>query len=181
MKLNELDSHKRKLDRPSLKNLAGKKNIIGVEIGVQYGVNAKDILEKYDIKKLYLVDHYGLYPSVSGNVAGNDAKETKALAHEYLKDYEDKIVWVEKFSWDAIDDIPDELDFVYIDGDHRKVAVERDLKLYYPKVKSGGLFAGHDYEKSRAPGVVSAVNEFFKDKEELVANGGRWDWYVTKK
>jgi predicted O-methyltransferase YrrM len=37
------------------------------------------------------------------------------------------------------------LDFVYIDGDHTYNAVTLDLEKWYPKVKKGGLFYGHDY------------------------------------
>lgn len=36
-------------------------------------------------------------------------------------------------------------DLVYIDGDHAKEAIERDIDNYLPKVKKGGWIAGHDY------------------------------------
>lgn len=166
------------LDRPSLKNLKDWKDIVGVEIGVQYGINAKDILMNYDIKTLYLVDPYTLFLSASeGKITGQNNPKIKKIAHEYLKEYEDKIVWIEEFSWNAVDLIPNELDFVYIDGDHRKEAVERDLKLYYPKVRSGGLFCGHDFDK-RAPGVMQAVNGFLKGKQ--IFSGGKWDFWHFK-
>jgi hypothetical protein len=38
------------------------------------------------------------------------------------------------------------LAFVYIDGNHYSPWVERDLELYWPKLRPGGLFAGHDFE-----------------------------------
>lgn len=178
MKFEDLERLKGKLDRPSLKLLKDFKNIVGCEIGTEYGINARDILEKYDIKTLYLVDPYCLYISVSGNVAGEESEEVRKIAHNYLKDFEDKIVWVREFSWNAVNLIPNNLDFVYIDGDHRKETVEKDIKLYYPKVRKSGLVAGHDYD-SRAPGVVSAVNEFFKGKEKLYS-AGKWDWWTIK-
>lgn len=53
------------------------------------------------------------------------------------------------------------VDFVFIDADHSYEGVMRDIKAWWPKVKSGGTFAGHDYEKGW-PGVVKAVNEFAK-------------------
>jgi hypothetical protein len=37
------------------------------------------------------------------------------------------------------------LDFVYIDGDHSYKHVCEDLALYYPKLHSGGIMAGHDF------------------------------------
>ena len=36
------------------------------------------------------------------------------------------------------------LDFVYIDGDHRYEGFKSDLELYRPKLRKGGVLAGHD-------------------------------------
>ena len=41
-------------------------------------------------------------------------------------------------------------DFVYVDGDHSYKGSKSDLRNYYPKVKRGGVIAGHDYCCSRA-------------------------------
>ncbi len=51
------------------------------------------------------------------------------------------------------------LDFVFIDADHTYQAVQQDLAAWFPKVREGGVFAGHDYS-GNWPGVVQAVNEF---------------------
>jgi len=37
------------------------------------------------------------------------------------------------------------LAFVYLDGDHSLEGVLRDLRAWWPKVRSGGIIAGHDY------------------------------------
>src|SRR5262249_3794937 len=37
------------------------------------------------------------------------------------------------------------VDFVFVDGDHGYEAVKRDLAAWFPKVKAGGVLAGHDY------------------------------------
>ena len=37
-----------------------------------------------------------------------------------------------------------ELDFVYLDGNHEEPFVTEDINLWWPKIKSGGLLAGHD-------------------------------------
>jgi hypothetical protein len=49
------------------------------------------------------------------------------------------------------------LDYVYIDADHSYKSVQEDLIAWYPKVKVGGLFAGHDWWNKE---VYSAVYEF---------------------
>lgn len=59
------------------------------------------------------------------------------------------------------------LDFVFIDADHTKEGVEADLLHWYPKVKSGGVFAGHDYDYES---VGAAVRSFFKKYEVISPN-----------
>jgi hypothetical protein len=46
------------------------------------------------------------------------------------------------------------LDAVFIDGDHTFDAVTRDVAAWWPKVKKGGIIAGHDYDY---PEVAAAV------------------------
>ena len=48
-------------------------------------------------------------------------------------------------------------DLVFIDGDHRQMAVTADLEAAWPLVRSGGILAGHDYKNLTWPGVTQAV------------------------
>uniref|UniRef100_A0A6H1ZVW4 Putative methyltransferase n=1 Tax=viral metagenome TaxID=1070528 RepID=A0A6H1ZVW4_9ZZZZ len=177
MKYKRLEELRSELDRPSLLSLKDKKNIVGCEIGVQYGINAKNILENYDIEVFYLVDPYTEYLNTSGVANSlNEIKKVRDIARKYLKNYKNTI-WIEEKSDIAIKYIPDNLDFVYIDGDHSYETTKKDIELYYPKVRSGGLVAGHDY-KPQEIGVVKAVGEFFCGKTIFV--GGKWDWWYIK-
>jgi predicted O-methyltransferase YrrM len=56
---------------------------------------------------------------------------------------------------------PASVDFCFIDGDHSYEAVRTDLAVWFPKIKVGGVIAGHDYNSVEAPGVKRAVDEFF--------------------
>jgi predicted O-methyltransferase YrrM len=51
------------------------------------------------------------------------------------------------------------LDFVFIDANHSYEFVKDDINAWYPKVKKGGILAGHDYIKLWS-GVIQAVDEF---------------------
>jgi SAM-dependent methyltransferase len=51
------------------------------------------------------------------------------------------------------------LDFVFLDASHKYEDVKADMEAWYPKVKPGGIFSGHDYPTW--PEVVKAVDEFF--------------------
>lgn len=174
--------------RPALDLLKGRKDIIGVEIGIMLGVNSRVILEKYDIKKLYLVDPF-LYDTINEahQNLGNDLSEIKEVVDSLLAPFRDKVVIFEDFSWNVHNKIPDNLDFVYIDGDHSYKAVMKDLELYYPKVKKGGLFSGHDYVKEEKPDLMvkSAVHDFFKkesknSKKKIKMRVNYRDWWTIK-
>ena len=73
-----------------------------------------------------------------------------------------------------------ELDFVFIDGEHSYEAAKADIKAWWPKVRSGGLFVGHDYDRQRFPGVCRAVDEFRETRAVEVEMRGHGVWYVAK-
>ena len=56
------------------------------------------------------------------------------------------------------------LDFVYLDARHHYEGIKEDIESWFPKVKAGGLFCGHDYlDKIIGEtnfGVKKAVDEF---------------------
>lgn len=52
------------------------------------------------------------------------------------------------------------LDFIYIDANHYYDYIKKDLQLWYPKIKKGGLLAGHDFVNNTACQVRQAVEEF---------------------
>ncbi len=52
------------------------------------------------------------------------------------------------------------LDFVYLDNDHGYEHLSRELELWYPKIKPGGMIGGDDYVNEVFVGVRKAVDEF---------------------
>ncbi len=70
---------------------------------------------------------------------------------------------ISHLSWEAAKQFPDaSLDMVFIDADHSYEPVARDIDAWVPKVKPGGILAGHDH-CDMFPGVIKAVAERFKD------------------
>ena len=56
------------------------------------------------------------------------------------------ITAIKKDSSSAAQDYQDNsLDFVFIDADHSYEGVKKDILAWRPKVKKGGVLAGHDY------------------------------------
>jgi hypothetical protein len=62
------------------------------------------------------------------------------------------------------------LDFVFIDAEHKYEFVSKDIKAWLPKVKKGGIIAGHDYGWE---GVSRAINEIFGNNG-YITKGQSW-------
>jgi len=137
-------------------------NLIGVEIGVYTGLNVKDILSVLSIKKMFLIDSYATYVEKGLITKVEYKKEFFETAKKNLNDFNEKIEFIVKKSIDAINDIPDNVDFIYIDGSHKYSDVKKDIELYYNKVKSGGVIGGHDIN---SPFILFAVIVFAIKKD----------------
>jgi len=165
-------------DRPSFVNLKNKKNLVGVEIGVMGGKNAEDILTHLDIKTLYLIDPWCNYDLMKGHGMLNDntiGEECYQATVKRMKPFMDRVVIIRETSIDSKDLVPNCLDFVYIDGNHRYPFVLGDIQNYTPKIIEGGQIAGHDF-KYAEPGIERAVREYFGNKFEQKL----WDWWHIK-
>jgi hypothetical protein len=133
---------------------------------------------------LYMIDPFLPYE-------GRDNLMMRQFFMEFKRDvlnkYPDNTILIKKKSVDAVNDIPNNLDFVYIDGDH--YSISSDISLYYDKVKSSGIFGGHDYNSAQYLGVKVAVDEFV-NKNGLTLNyrysefpsksKAATDWWVVK-
>lgn len=61
---------------------------------------------------------------------------------------------IQKTSEESVKDFGDgSLDVVFLDADHRYQQVKRDIELWLPKLKQGGLLCGHDCEVPFRNGV----------------------------
>lgn len=161
------------------------KNGIFVEIGTDSGVFSNFILENSCNSKLYCIDPYQKYLDYKDAINNLTGDELYQKVFGILKNkYGERIKFIRKFSNDAVNFIPNEIDFLYIDGNHQYSYVLDDLKNYFDKVKKGGVIIGDDavdtYDKKRnfendvyiewCPGcygnygVIKAFDDFLVDK-----------------
>jgi predicted O-methyltransferase YrrM len=70
-----------------------------------------------------------------------------------------------------------QFDLVFIDALHDYESVMKDISLWWPKVRKGGVLAGHDFNH-KWPGVERAVADHFN----LMGVGVGFDsvWFVIK-
>lgn len=135
-------------------------NIIGCELGVCRGHNLRYLLDRSpNIEKIYAIDPWKSYVDMPwGVISQEEVSGWRTVALEMLSPYMNKVNILELTSVAAAEKIPDySLDYIFIDGDHSYEAVTRDLRLYWNKVKPGGLFTGHDWVLND---VKRAVTEF---------------------
>jgi len=161
-------------------------NIVGCEVGVWRGYNLCQILENCEnINKMYAIDEYKAYMDWDGEVTEEMIEYSKSLANYHLSllpEESKKVNFLEMKSDKAVTHINDnELDFIFIDGDHSYEFAYKDFCNFYSKVRSNGLFAGHDYSLQ---GVNKALLQFLKENNysindlKLVSNDA---WYIIKK
>lgn len=62
-------------------------------------------------------------------------------------------------------------DLIFIDTDHTYECLSKEIELYRPKLRNGGIFCGHDFNPN-FPGVIKAVKEAYG--ENYINDGNFW-------
>lgn len=169
--------------REQLPLLLNRRGFAGtaVEVGVQNGAFSQWILTHWKGSLLISVDPWledteGIYRDASNVPQSQQEINYRRTVARLGRFHRRSQIW-RMTSKEASLSIPDcSVDFVYLDARHDYESVSEDLHLWYPKVRSGGLFSGHDYLDGSFPhgvfGVKTAVDEFFRARNLSV--------YVTK-
>lgn len=140
-----------------------KEVLNGAEVGVRLAKNAKGLLDTYPKLHLFLIDSYTSFKGKNGEVVDQDQDEIKRKAKEKLKSFENRITWLEMLSVEAAENIPDKsLDYTFIDAGHGYEDVRDDIEAYLPKIRDGGILAGHDFAPGYG-GLKKAVVDRFGD------------------
>ncbi len=155
---------------------------VGVEVGVAYGGHAEAILSNTTIDRLYGVDPYQHIDGYRDPMNLPQAKfdQLYDFMLNRLARFGDRYNHIRKFSRHAVNDVHGQIDFVYIDADHSYKGVWEDLCSWYPKVRTGGVIGGHDYDHPSFPGVTQAVIEFFRRFDWEICTEGEGVWWVEK-
>lgn len=99
----------------------------------------------------------------------------------------DNVTLVKGSSFENHEEFPDNFfDWIYIDADHSYNGIKTNIEKWYPKLKKGGIFSGHDYDPDPRNVVYDhfsinkVVNEIFPGKFSLTNESYYKSWYFIK-
>jgi len=121
-----------------LSAICAKANSI-IEIGVFEGYNTRE----FAISSPFNAQVFAIDPCFKGSLGFSYGKSI-ALKEWKRAGISNKISLLEGFSWDVAEKIPDNIDFIFIDGDHSFEGVKKDFQLYSKKISTKGFVALHD-------------------------------------
>ena len=132
----------------------------GIEIGTCRAESTAYFLEKCpNIDLLTTIDPYKGYQDWNGEITQETVDRFMEVAKKNLKQYGKRVKMLREESVNAAGTFKDEsVDFIFVDGDHSYDATLADCEAYYPKLKKGGIFCGHDYQTIES--VKRSVDEF---------------------
>lgn len=148
----------------------------GVEVGVWEGENSAELLQSFPDLYLWMIDRWKeladeekwIHPRM-GRKTEDDFRRAKRRAAKNVEFalYRTRLMHTDSVS--ASKEFPDHcLDFVFLDASHDYENVKQDILAWTPKIRSGGILCGHDYngvgDRAGNFGVKRAVDEAFGDR-----------------
>mmetsp|Transcript_34771 Transcript_34771/g.83150 ORF Transcript_34771/g.83150 Transcript_34771/m.83150 type:complete len:279 (-) Transcript_34771:82-918(-) len=122
---------------------------IGAELGVQKAHYSNSLLSDWASNREYhLVDIWAKLENYNDHANKEQSEQDRiyAEAMENVKSWKSNIHVCRNFTTNCVRNYEDDyFDFIYVDARHDFKGVLQDLQLWWPKLKQGGIFAGHDY------------------------------------
>jgi len=159
---------------------------LAAEIGTHRAEFAATLLAHWPEGTLLCVDPWrrdieGYRDPIQG---GSDRAADFAKAKDRLSSFHDRYVMLRGMSSEVAPLIvEDSLDMVYIDANHNRKYVKEDLELWIPKVRTGGIVAGHDFNgdwEDEVRPVVEAKAEKLGVRDLYFILGDAASWYFLK-
>lgn len=162
----------------------------GVEVGVARGASSAVLLRHLPKLHLTMVDAWQPYPTDPKNEKSKDGlrkynAQEMALMHadavKATEPYADRrTIWHMTSKNAAKKAGTVQYDFIFLDGDHSEAGVRDDIRLWWPRVKHGGILCGHDFASRRLRGVQRAVLPFVEEEHLPLYVAPYKIWWVRK-
>lgn len=161
----------------------GIDSLVGAEVGVWRGGMSADLLREFPSLVLMMIDPWeGAVPGLSTEQETNEAFVEAMAVTKFAEDR--RIVCKMTSEQASVGTLDECLDFAFVDALHDYESVKRDIALWHPKVKPGGLLSGHDYggslDRRGKGGVKKAVDEFCQENGYGVWTS-RINWWIWKR
>lgn len=179
------------IDRELGRGMTRPLELFGCEVGTWRGDTSRELLKRFDLLHLLMVDRYREYDdwepdkAILGQSSDEmlDIMREAAAATAFAADR--RMLLVGDSAAAAAYMLAGHFDFVFIDGGHSYEAVSRDLAVWYDKVAIGGLVCGHDYDgksdRRGRFGVKKAVDEFAGRRGYRVRTEPALIWWFIKR
>lgn len=130
---------------PTIKKIDG--NLRCLEIGVCRGENIVKFLEECpNIEHFDAVDPYIEYDDDNGGMSKDLVDRMRDIAIKNFNAFPGKVTLHTMTSKEYSNKVEDDhYDYIFVDGNHSYDYVLEDIQMWYPKLKKGGVFAGHDF------------------------------------
>ncbi len=147
-------------ERLALFELAGSlpPEFIAIEIGSYVGASSSFIA----CAASFLKGHLHCIDTWRNDAMTELGQETHADFHKHTYPYRHLITAHRGYSNDAAANTPDNVDLVFIDGDHSYKSTKSDLENYAPKLRTGGTLILHDTNRAE---VQQAFSEYAANKQ----------------
>ena len=145
------------------------------ELGVYKG-NSAYLLAKYARRintTLFLFDTFKSFDhkDLSGIDKNADADTFSDTSLNYVREIigDSNVKYIQGYFPESLSQVNDlqQFSLVHLDCDLEK-PFTAGLNYFYPKLMPGGFLIMHDYSSLFWPGAPQAINNFFKDKKELL-------------
>jgi len=145
----------------------------GAEVGVLRGKTLFAVLDAVPALSMYGIDQWRRLPlradENAETYADFDMQALRRSVVDKSMSYNGRCIILAMPSTEAAEYVePASLDFVFIDGDHTEAGVERDIRAWAPKVRSGGLVLGHDCHWITVKRVIDRLCPGWRDEGEAV-------------
>src|SRR5690606_15021310 len=116
-----------------------------VEVGVHRGQFAEILLKQWRGKRPWGIGTYTRHHDPNAPAANSDRSKDRKSALKNTNPFGERFQLIEQPSVQAAGQFRDgTLDFANIDACHQYPDVAADIKAWWPKVRPGGILAGHD-------------------------------------
>lgn len=140
----------------------GVKNAQLLEIGTYKGESTILFASTWLFDKIVTVDKFNLPEQYYPLSMFRDKMEYHFIDSADIREhYEDK-----------------SFDVIYIDGDHKRIPLMKDLQNAKKLIKDGGFICGHDYNKISWIETVMTIKSFFGREPDKVYDDSSWVYKI---